>query len=33
VALTVYGNLPDTVANQAVPPNTYTDTVTVSVAY
>ena len=33
VALTVYGSLPDNAANQAVPPNTYTDTVTVSVAY
>jgi spore coat protein U-like protein len=33
VAMTVYGNLPDNAANQAVPPNTYTDTVTVSVAY
>jgi len=33
VALTVYGNLPDNATNQAVPPNAYTDTVTVSVAY
>jgi len=33
VALTVYGNLPDSAANQAVPPAAYTDTVTVSVAY
>ena len=33
VALTVYGSLPDSAANQAVPPNAYTDTVTVSVAY
>jgi spore coat protein U-like protein len=33
VNLTVYGNLPDNVANQSVPPNTYTDTITVSVAY
>jgi spore coat protein U-like protein len=33
VALTVYGSLPDNAANQAVPPNAYTDTVTVSVAY
>ena len=30
---TVYGQLPDTVANQAVAPGAYTDTVTVSVAY
>ena len=33
VALTVYGDLPDNAANQAVPPNTYTDMITVSVAY
>ena len=33
VALTVFGNLPDNAANQAVPPATYTDTITVSVAY
>lgn len=33
VTLTVYGNLPDNATNQGVPPNTYTDTVTVSVAY
>jgi spore coat protein U-like protein len=33
VALTVYGDLPDNAANQAVPPNSYTDTITVSVAY
>ena len=33
VTLTVYGSLPDNATNQAVPPNTYTDTVTVSVAY
>jgi spore coat protein U-like protein len=33
VALTVYGNLPDNATNQAVPPNAYTDTITVSVAY
>jgi spore coat protein U-like protein len=33
VVLTVYGNLPDNAANQAVPPNTYTDTITVSVGY
>lgn len=33
VVLTVYGDLPDNAANQAVPPNAYTDTVTVSVAY
>ena len=30
---TVYGQLPDIAANQAVPPGAYTDTVTVSVAY
>lgn len=30
---TVYGQLPDSTANQAVPPGSYTDTVTVSVAY
>ena len=33
VVMTVYGNLPDSAANQAVPPNAYTDTITVSVAY
>jgi spore coat protein U-like protein len=33
VVLTVYGNLPDNATNQGVPPNTYTDTITVSVAY
>ncbi len=33
VALTVYGSLPDNATNQGVPPNTYTDTITVSVAY
>lgn len=33
VALTVYGSLPDNANNQAAPPNTFTDTVTVSVAY
>jgi spore coat protein U-like protein len=33
VALTVYGSLPDNAANQSVPPNGYTDTITVSVAY
>lgn len=33
VTLTVYGDLPDNATNQAVPPQTYTDTVTVSVAY
>lgn len=31
--LTVYGQLPDIAANQAVPPNAYSDTITVSVAY
>jgi spore coat protein U-like protein len=30
---TVFGQLPDSAANQAVPPGSYTDTVTVSVAY
>ena len=29
----VYGKLPDSVANQAVPAGNYTDTITVSVAY
>jgi spore coat protein U-like protein len=33
VALTVYGSLPDNATNWSAPPNTYTDTVTVSVAY
>lgn len=33
VVMTVYGNLPDNAANQAVPPNAYTDTITVSVSY
>ena len=33
VNLVVFGNLPDSIANQAVPPGAYTDTVTVSVAY
>jgi len=33
VTLTVYGNLPDNATNQAAPPNAYTDTITVSVAY
>ena len=33
VALTVYGSLPDNATNQAVPPQAYTDTITVSVAY
>jgi spore coat protein U-like protein len=33
VAMTVYGSLPDNTTNQAAPPNSYTDTVTVSVAY
>ncbi len=33
VNLTVYGNLPDAGANLNAPPNTYTDTITVSVAY
>lgn len=32
-ATTVFGQLPDSAANQAVPPGSYTDTVTVSVAY
>ena len=31
--LTAYGQLPDSAANQAVPPNPYSDTITVSVAY
>ena len=31
--ITVYGQLPDTVANQSVPAGTYTDTITVSVSY
>ena len=30
---TVYGNVVDSPANQAVPPGTYTDTITVNVAY
>ena len=33
VTLTVYGNLPDNATNQAAPPATYNDTITVSVAY
>jgi spore coat protein U-like protein len=33
VVLTVYGDLPDNATNQGVPPNAYTDTITVSVAY
>jgi spore coat protein U domain-containing protein, fimbrial subunit CupE1/2/3/6 len=33
VLFTTFGQLPDSAANQAVPPGTYTDTVTVSVAY
>ncbi len=31
--ITVYGKLPDSAANQAVPAGSYTDTITVSVAY
>jgi spore coat protein U-like protein len=31
--ITVYGQLPDTVANQSVPAGSYTDTITVSVSY
>ena len=31
--ITVYGRLPDSAANQAVPAGNYTDTITVSVAY
>jgi spore coat protein U-like protein len=33
VTITAFGSLPDSGANQAVPPGNYTDTVTVSVAY
>ena len=33
VAMTVFGSLPDNATNQGVPPATYTDTITVSVAY
>jgi spore coat protein U-like protein len=33
VVFTTFGQLPDSAANQAVPPGAYTDTVTVSVAY
>jgi spore coat protein U-like protein len=33
VTQTVYGQVPDSPANQAVPPGTYTDTITVTVAY
>jgi len=33
VAFTVYGQLPDNATNQGVVPGTYTDTITVSVAY
>ncbi len=33
VAFTVFGNLPDSAANQAVTPATYTDTIGVTVAY
>jgi spore coat protein U-like protein len=33
VTLVTFGQLPDSVANQAVPPAAYTDTITVSVAY
>lgn len=32
-ALTVYGQLPDSAANQAKPPASYTDTITVTVTY
>ena len=31
--LTVYGQLPDSAANQVEPPNAYTDTITVTVTY
>jgi spore coat protein U-like protein len=31
--LTVYGKLPDSAANQAVPSGSYTDTITVTVNY
>jgi spore coat protein U-like protein len=31
--LTVYGKLPDSAANQAIPPGSYTDTITVTVNY
>jgi spore coat protein U-like protein len=33
VVFTTFGQLPDSAANQAVPPGAYTDTITVSVAY
>ena len=33
VALTVYGRIPDTVANQGLPAGNYTDTVTVTVTW
>ena len=33
VTQTVYGQVVDSAANQAVPPGTYTDTITVNVAY
>lgn len=33
VALTVFGSLPDNATNQAVAPGSFTDTITVSVAY
>jgi spore coat protein U-like protein len=31
--LTVYGRLPDSAANQAIPPGSYSDTITVTVNY
>jgi spore coat protein U-like protein len=33
VTQTVYGQVPDSPANQAAPPGTYTDTITVTVVY
>jgi spore coat protein U-like protein len=33
VTQTVFGQVPDSAANQAIPPGTYTDTITVNVAY
>jgi len=33
VAVTVYGQVPDTAANQAVTPGAYTDTIGVTVTY
>jgi spore coat protein U-like protein len=33
VIQTVFGQVPDVAANQAIPPGTYTDTITVNVAY